>query len=85
MLSSDFKDQIHDVFKHMSGDVQVVLLSATLPAEAMEVTKYFMRDPIRILIKKEELTLEGIRQFYIMVEREDWKFDTLCESFFWTI
>lgn len=49
---------------------QVILLSATMPAEVLDVTKKFMRDPIRILVKKEELTLEGIRQFYIQVERE---------------
>lgn len=49
---------------------QVVLLSATMPAEVLEVTKKFMREPVRILVKKEELTLEGIKQFYINVERE---------------
>ena len=49
---------------------QVMLLSATMPVEVLEVTKKFMRDPIQILVKKEELTLEGIRQFYINVERE---------------
>ena len=49
---------------------QVILLSATMPADVLEVTKRFMRDPIRILVKKEELTLEGIKQFYIHVERE---------------
>lgn len=48
----------------------MVLLSATMPSDVLEVTKKFMRDPIRILVKKEELTLEGIRQFYINVERE---------------
>lgn len=48
----------------------MVLLSATMPAEVLEVTKKFMREPIRILVKKEELTLEGIKQFYINVERE---------------
>lgn len=41
-----------------------------MPAEVLEVTKKFMRDPVRILVKKEELTLEGIKQFYINVERE---------------
>jgi translation initiation factor 4A len=53
--------------------VQVVLLSATMPTEILEVTKRFMRDPIRILVKKEELTLEGIKQFYVNVEKEEWK------------
>ena len=41
-----------------------------MPDEVLEVTKRFMREPIRILVKKEELTLEGIRQFYIQVEKE---------------
>lgn len=50
--------------------LKVVLLSATMPTDVLEVTKKFMRDPIRILVKKEELTLEGIKQFYINVERE---------------
>lgn len=50
--------------------LQVILLSATMPQEVLEVTTKFMRDPVRILVKKEELTLEGIRQFYINVERE---------------
>lgn len=41
-----------------------------MPTDVLEVTKKFMRDPIRILVKKEELTLEGIRQFYVQVEKE---------------
>ena len=41
--------------------------------EILDVTKRFMRDPIQILVKKEELTLEGIRQFYVNVEKEEWK------------
>ena len=36
-----------------------------------------MRDPVRILVKKDELTLEGIKQFYIGTEREELKLDTL--------
>ena len=50
--------------------IQVILLSATMPSDVLEVTKRFMRDPIRILVKKEELTLEGIKQFYVQVEKE---------------
>jgi len=41
-----------------------------MPAEVLDVTTKFMREPVRILVKKEELTLEGIRQFYINVEKE---------------
>jgi translation initiation factor 4A len=52
-----------------------------MPADVLEVTKKFMRDPVRILVKKDELTLEGIKQFYIAVEKEEWKLDTLCDLY----
>ncbi|KAK9711541.1 Helicase conserved C-terminal domain [Popillia japonica] len=81
MLSRGFKDQIHDVFKMLVSDVQVILLSATMPADVLDVTTMFMRSPIRILVKKEELTLEGIKQFFVYVEKEDWKLDTLCDLY----
>ncbi|KAG2234557.1 hypothetical protein INT48_000460 [Thamnidium elegans] len=81
MLSRGFKDQIYDVFQLMPETTQVVLLSATMPAEVLEVTKKFMRDPIRILVKRDELTLEGIKQFYIAVDKEEWKLDTLCDLY----
>jgi len=81
MLSTGFKDSIYDIFQLLPNDTQVVLLSATMPVEVLDVTKKFMRDPIRILVKRDELTLEGIRQFYIAVEKEDWKLDTLCDLY----
>uniref|UniRef100_A0A672H308 RNA helicase n=1 Tax=Salarias fasciatus TaxID=181472 RepID=A0A672H308_SALFA len=81
MLSRGFKDQIYEIFQKLSCNTQVVLLSATMPADVLEVTKKFMREPVRILVKKEELTLEGIRQFYINVEKEEWKLDTLCDLY----
>lgn len=81
MLSRGFKDQIYDVFKLLPEDMQVILLSATMPVEVLEVTKRFMRNPINILVRKEELTLEGIKQFYISIAREEWKFDTLCDLY----
>ncbi|KAJ1995680.1 translation initiation factor eIF4A [Coemansia spiralis] len=81
MLSRGFKDQIQGVFQLLPSDVQVVLLSATMPPEVLEVTNNFMRDPIRILVKRAELTLEGIKQFYISVEREEFKFDTLADLY----
>ena len=81
MLSRGFKDQIYEVFQLLPQDTQVVLLSATMPADVLEVTKKFMRDPVRILVKRDELTLEGIKQFYIAVEKEEWKLDTLSDLY----
>ena len=60
MLSRGFKEQIYEIFQMLPGNTQVVLLSATMPGDVLEVTKKFMRDPIRILVKRDELTLEGI-------------------------
>ena len=81
MLSRGFKEQIYDVFQLLPPSTQVVLLSATMPAEVLEVTTKFMREPVRILVKRDELTLEGIKQFYIAVDKEDWKLDTLCDLY----
>lgn len=80
-LFAGFADQIHDVFRNLNSEVQVILLSATMPESVLQVSKKFMRDPVRILVKKEELTLEGIKQFYVFVEIEDWKLGTLCDLY----
>jgi len=81
MLSRGFKDQIYDVFQHLESDIQVCLFSATMPTDILDISNRFMRDPVTILVKRDELTLEGIKQFYVAVEREDWKFDTLCDLY----
>jgi len=81
MLSRGFKDQIYDIFKFLPETIQVALFSATMPLDVLEVSNRFMRDPIRILVKQDELTLEGIRQFYIAIEKEDWKLETLCDLY----
>ncbi|KAJ6260721.1 ATP-dependent RNA helicase eIF4A [Drechslerella dactyloides] len=81
MLSRGFTEQIYDIFQLMPQSIQVVLLSATMPSDVLEVTTKFMRDPVRILVKKDELTLEGIKQFYIAVEKEEWKLDTLSDLY----
>merc|ERR1711937_334123 len=81
MLSRGFKEQIYDIFKFLPEQVQVCLFSATMPLDVLEVTDRFMREPVRILVKKDELTLEGIKQFYIAVDREEWKLETLCDLY----
>lgn len=81
MLSSGFKEQIYNIFRLLPGTTQVVLLSATMPQDVLEVTTKFMNNPVRILVKKDELTLEGIKQFYINVEEDSFKFDCLCDLY----
>merc|ERR1712203_1315326 len=72
---------IYDIFKTLPPDIQVCLFSATMPPDILDLTAKFMRRPIRILVKKDELTLEGIKQFYIAVEKEEWKLDTLSDLY----
>ncbi|KAK9816701.1 hypothetical protein WJX72_003873 [[Myrmecia] bisecta] len=81
MLNQGFKEQIYDVYRYLPPETQVVLISATLPNEILEMTKKFMTEPVRVLVKRDELTLEGIKQFFVAVEREEWKFDTLCDLY----
>ena len=82
MLDRGFKDQIYDIFScGLPKDTQVALFSATMPSDALELTSKFMRDPAVILVKRDELTLDGIKQFYVAVEREEWKLDTLCDLY----
>eukprot|EP00339_Tiarina_fusa_P018499 CAMPEP_0117039788 /NCGR_PEP_ID=MMETSP0472-20121206/27894_1 /TAXON_ID=693140 ORGANISM="Tiarina fusus, Strain LIS" /NCGR_SAMPLE_ID=MMETSP0472 /ASSEMBLY_ACC=CAM_ASM_000603 /LENGTH=402 /DNA_ID=CAMNT_0004750359 /DNA_START=27 /DNA_END=1235 /DNA_ORIENTATION=- len=82
MLDRGFKDQIYEVFRcGLPKDMQVALFSATMPVEALELTTKFMNSPATILVKKEELTLDGIKQFYIDVGREEFKLETLCDLY----
>ena len=81
MLSQGFKESMYDIYRFLPADTQVVLVSATLPPDILSMSTNFMVNPIRILVKRDELTLAGIRQFFINVEKEGWKFDTLCDLY----
>jgi len=81
MLNQGFKEQIYDVYRYLPPQIQVLVISATLPREVLEMTQKFMTEPVRVLVKRDELTLEGIKQFFVAVEREEWKFDTLCDLY----
>ncbi|KAG0679821.1 translation initiation factor eIF4A [Pichia californica] len=81
MLSAGFKEQIYKVFQYLPETTQAVLLSATMPKDVLDVTTKFMRDPVRILVKKDELTLEGIKQFYVNVEKDEYKLMCLIDLY----
>ncbi|ORZ33677.1 putative eukaryotic translation initiation factor eIF-4A subunit [Catenaria anguillulae PL171] len=69
LLNQGFKEQIYDIYRLLPPGTQIVVVSATLPQEVLELTGKFMTDPIRVL------------QFFIAVEKEEWKFDTLCDLY----
>ena len=81
ILSKGFKETIIQIIRYIKRDAQICLFSATIPEEILEISKHFMNEPKHILVKKEELTLEGIKQFFINVKNNEWKFDTLFDIY----
>lgn len=81
LLSDGFLKQIKNIIGTLFSGVQIGLFSATMEPEFFRLTRNFMRNPLNILIKKEELTLEGIKQFYIDCEKNEYKFETLCDLY----
>jgi len=81
MLSAGFKEQIYNIFNFLSNNVQVCLFSATLPVEIQSLTDKFMREPVKILVKTESITLEGIKQYYIALEDDSQKYETIKDIF----
>ena len=81
MLSSGFKEQVYNIFQYLHADVQVALFSATLPQSIFPIIQKIMRNPVKIIVKNEMLTLEGIKQYYIAVEDDRQKYATLKNLF----
>ena len=81
LLSHGFKEQIYKIFQYMNNNIQVGLFSATMPVELDNLTSKFLRNPVKILIKKEMLTLQGISQFYIALDNDEGKYITLKDLF----
>ena len=81
MLSDDFYEQVKEICSYLSTEVQILLFSATLTPTVFQVVNEVMRDPVKILVKAEKLTLEGIRQFFVNVGTEDYKTPTLLDIF----
>jgi translation initiation factor 4A len=82
MLEARFRDQVHCILQvGWPTTTQVALLSATMVPEVAAVAKTLLRDPVEILLPPDDVTLEGIKQWYVEVEREDQKLETLCDIY----
>jgi translation initiation factor 4A len=81
MLSSGFKEQVYNIFQYLNSNIQVALFSATLPQSIFPIIQKIMRNPVKISVKREMLTLEGIKQFYIAVDDDRQKYVTLKTLF----
>lgn len=81
MLSSGFKEQIYNIFQYLNNKIQICLFSATIPNYIQEIINKIMKTPIRIEVKSEQLTLEGISQYYVAIENDLQKYDTLKDLY----
>lgn len=82
MLSKGFKDQIYNIFRQSNEEtVQIALFSATMSQDLMHLSKDLLRNPEKILVKSEALTLEGISQAYVLLDSENSKYETLKDLY----
>jgi superfamily II DNA/RNA helicase len=81
MLSAGFKEQVYSIFQYFNSNIQVALVSATLPDSINAIVEKIMRNPVRISVKREALTLEGISQYYIAVDDDRQKYATLKDLY----
>lgn len=81
LLEHGHAKDIDEIYRVLPPGCQVVVVSATMSPEVIQMTRKFMTDPVKILVKRERLTLKALKQFYIDVEEEGWKFDTLCDLY----
>jgi|UniRef100_A0A6C0IM59 translation initiation factor 4A len=81
LLSGTFKENIQNIVQKLSTDTQIAIFSATMPPPIIELTEKFMNNPYKIIVDKEELTLECIEQSFIAVEDDAHKYNTLKQIF----
>jgi translation initiation factor 4A len=81
LLSAGFLEQINEIIKQIPPDCQICLFSATMPLDIIKLTEQIMTNPAKILVKKEDLTLEGIKQYYLTCGNDSNKYDNLYEIF----
>ena len=81
MLSQGFKDQIYKIFQYMPSSVQIGLFSATMPPECEALSDKFMNHPNKILVKAEQLTLQGIAQYFVRLDGDEQKYLVLKDLF----
>lgn len=81
LLSDGVTDKLQVLFDKLPSGIQVILISATMSMEVFNASKQFMHDPIKVLLKNNEVIVDLISQFYLDVETEELKFDTLLDLY----
>jgi translation initiation factor 4A len=82
MLEDLFAEQIKAILDNkFPSSTRLALFSATMPPNVLEIAENYLNNPVRILLPPDEVTLDGIKQFYVSLEREDWKLPVLLDLY----
>jgi len=82
MLEDRFREQVMCILGlGFPKETRVALFSATMPTEVVEFAEKLLNNPVKILIPPEDVTLEGIKQYFVELPREDWKYEVLCDLY----
>jgi translation initiation factor 4A len=82
MLEDLFAEQIRTILDNkFPASTRLALFSATMPVNVLEVAEHYLNNPVRILLPADEVTLDGIKQYYVGLEREEWKLPVLLDLY----
>ena len=80
MLSYGFRDNIYNIVQYIPKDTQICLFSATRTDETVDLSNKFLNNPESIIVEHQNVSLEGIKQFKVVIN-EEWKYDTLIDLY----
>jgi superfamily II DNA/RNA helicase len=81
LLVDGIPKELIELFENSPNGVQVILISATISKKVFNSSYKFIHDPIKVLLRNDEIAVNLISQFYIDVETEEYKFDTLLDLY----
>ena len=82
MLEDRFKEQVMCILdKGFPKTTQVALFSATMDENVLDVAAQLLNNPVRILVNANSVPLDGIKNYCVELDKEEWKFDTLCDLY----
>jgi translation initiation factor 4A len=82
MLEDLFAEQIKCIIDNkFPSTCHLALFSATMPANVLEIAEKYLNNPVRILLPPDEVTLEGIKQYYVKLERDEWRLPVLLDLY----
>jgi hypothetical protein len=81
MLEEGLSDKLKSIYDKAPDNIQGIMISATMSQNVMGISRKLLHDPIKVLLKNSEIAVDLISQFFVNVESEDLKFDTLLDLY----